>query len=89
MRNWGRIGSRGQERSYWFSTRKAALAAFEKITNAKRRRGYATELERAVMGPTGLDVDQKRLHAGHIVQRLAPPKPRHLNLTAASYIRDD
>jgi predicted DNA-binding WGR domain protein len=40
VRNWGRIGSRGQERSYWFSTRPAALAAFEKITAAKRRRGY-------------------------------------------------
>ena len=42
VRNWGRIGSKGQERSYWFSTRQAALAAFEKITAAKRRRGYDT-----------------------------------------------
>ena len=41
VRNWGRIGSRGQERSYWFSTRQAALAAFNKITAAKCRRGYA------------------------------------------------
>ena len=43
VRNWGRIGSRGQERSYWFSTRQAALAAFNKITAAKCRRGYATD----------------------------------------------
>jgi len=57
VRNWGRIGSRGQERSYWFSTRQAALAAFEKITSAKRRRGYATQLTDAVMTPIGLDVD--------------------------------
>lgn len=41
VRAWGRIGSRGQERSYWFASRQAALAAFEKITAAKRRRGYA------------------------------------------------
>ena len=41
VRNWGRIGSRGQERSYWFSTRQAALDAFSKITAAKCRRGYA------------------------------------------------
>jgi predicted DNA-binding WGR domain protein len=43
VRNWGRIGSRGQERSYWFSTRQAALSAFEKINVAKRRRGYTAE----------------------------------------------
>lgn len=41
VRHWGRIGSRGQERSYWFPTRQAALSAFEKITAAKRRRGYS------------------------------------------------
>ena len=52
VRNWGRIGSRGQEREYWFSTRQAALAAFEKITSAKRRRGYAAEPVRAVSEPT-------------------------------------
>lgn len=40
VRNWGRIGSRGQERSYWFSTRQAALAAFTRVTAAKTRRGY-------------------------------------------------
>ena len=40
VRNWGRIGSRGQERSYWFSTRQAALAAFNKLTATKCRRGY-------------------------------------------------
>lgn len=45
VRNWGRIGSRGQERSYWFSTRQAALAAFNKITAAKCRRGYAADEE--------------------------------------------
>lgn len=50
VRNWGRIGSRGQERSYWFSTKQAALAAFEKITAAKRRRGYAAEVERTAGG---------------------------------------
>ena len=45
VRNWGRIGSRGQERSYWFSTGQAALAAFNKITVAKCRRGYAPDEE--------------------------------------------
>lgn len=89
VRNWGRIGSRGQERSYWFSSRQAALAAFEKITKAKRRRGYAAELERAVIVPADLGVDQKRLHGSHIVQSLAPPKLRHLNRTAAQHIGDD
>jgi predicted DNA-binding WGR domain protein len=45
VRNWGRIGSRGQERSYWFSSKQAALAAFNKITAAKCRRGYAADVE--------------------------------------------
>ncbi len=45
VRNWGRIGSRGQEKSYWFSSRQAAIAAFNKITAAKCRRGYASDEE--------------------------------------------
>lgn len=73
VRNWGRIGSRGQERSYWFSTRQAALAAFEKITNAKRRRGYSSELERAVLAPAGLDM--RREPASGIPRRCDSASP--------------
>ena len=40
LRSWGRMGSRGQERSYWFSTKHAALAALDKVAKAERRRGY-------------------------------------------------
>ena len=41
VRRWGRIGSRGQSKSYWFADHQAALAAFGKIAALKRRRGYA------------------------------------------------
>jgi predicted DNA-binding WGR domain protein len=40
VRSWGRIGSRGQERSYWFSTKQAAPAALDKVEKIKRQRGY-------------------------------------------------
>jgi predicted DNA-binding WGR domain protein len=40
VRRWGRIGTRGQAKSYWFADHDAALAAFAKITALKRRRGY-------------------------------------------------
>ncbi len=69
VRNWGRIGSRGQERSYWFSTKQAALAAFEKITAAKRRRGYAAEVERTAGAPASRDRALKYPHGRRAVER--------------------
>ena len=69
VRNWGRIGSRGQERSYWFSNRRAALTAFEKITAAKRRRGYAAEAERAAIAPGARESAPKYPHRSHVVER--------------------
>jgi len=69
VRNWGRIGSRGQERSYWYSTRQAALAAFEKITAAKRRRGYAAEVERSARPPPAPDGVPSYPHRSHTVER--------------------
>ena len=68
---WGRIGSRGQERSYWFASRQAALAAFEKITAAKRRRGYAADTERAAGAPPARDWTLNDLHS-----RQAEERPR-------------
>ena len=87
VRNWGRIGSRGQERSYWFSSRIAALAAFEIITNAKRRRGYAAKLERGVLATSGLHGEQKRSQP-HL-QEHGGAESGHVNRTATSHIRDD
>ena len=55
VRNWGRIGSWGQERSYWFSTRQAALGAFNKITAAKCRGGYAADVECRIGTPAARD----------------------------------
>ncbi|WP_370652158.1 WGR domain-containing protein [Phenylobacterium sp.] len=69
VRAWGRIGSRGQERSYWFATRQAALAAFEKITAAKRRRGYAADAERTAVAPAGRDWTLKFPPGSHGVER--------------------
>lgn len=38
--NWGRIGTKGQEKVEVFGTEIEAGQALEKITAAKRRRGY-------------------------------------------------
>ena len=40
VRNWGRIGTDGQERVEVFATELEAGAALEAIARAKRRRGY-------------------------------------------------
>ena len=41
VRNWGRIGTRGQRKSYWFCDQATAGVALAKLVAAKRRRGYA------------------------------------------------
>jgi predicted DNA-binding WGR domain protein len=43
MREWGRIGSTGQERSIPFLTSSAAEAALDRQRRAKERRGYIIE----------------------------------------------
>jgi predicted DNA-binding WGR domain protein len=40
VRNWGRIGTRGQERVHFFENEKQALALFLDILREKRRKGY-------------------------------------------------
>lgn len=41
VRRWGRIGTRGQAKEYWFPDYHTALAALATVTAIKRRRGYA------------------------------------------------
>lgn len=41
VRNWGRIGTRGQAKVETFATADEAEAALRRIERAKRRRGYA------------------------------------------------
>jgi predicted DNA-binding WGR domain protein len=40
VRNWGRIGTRGQERLDFFDSEKQALLIFLEILRSKRRKGY-------------------------------------------------
>jgi His/Glu/Gln/Arg/opine family amino acid ABC transporter permease subunit len=40
VRNWGRIGTRGQERVEFFDTKMKALSLFLEILREKRRKGY-------------------------------------------------
>lgn len=40
VRNWGRIGTRGQERVELFGTEMQALSLFLEILREKQRRGY-------------------------------------------------
>jgi predicted DNA-binding WGR domain protein len=40
VRNWGRIGTRGQERIHFFENEKQALILFLDILREKRRKGY-------------------------------------------------
>jgi predicted DNA-binding WGR domain protein len=40
VREWGRIGSSGQERTDWFTRRDEAEAALAKLASQKARRGY-------------------------------------------------
>lgn len=46
VRNWGRIGTRGQERVELFDTEKQALSHFLEILRDKRRKGYRPVLRR-------------------------------------------
>lgn len=41
VRNWGRIGHRGQERQHWFADRREALQEQATWTRRKLRRGYS------------------------------------------------
>ena len=41
VRNWGRIGHRGQERQHWFQDRAAALKEQAAWARRKQRRGYS------------------------------------------------
>lgn len=40
IRNWGRIGARGQQRRHWFADHEAAEQARHLHANRKLRRGY-------------------------------------------------
>ena len=40
IREWGRVGSPGTVREYWYGDREAAEAEGEKLHREKRRRGY-------------------------------------------------
>jgi predicted DNA-binding WGR domain protein len=40
VRNWVRIGTRGQERVEFFDTEKQTLSLFLEILREKRRKGY-------------------------------------------------
>jgi predicted DNA-binding WGR domain protein len=40
VREWGRIGSAGTVRKIWFATEEEALAAEQKLCEAKRKKGY-------------------------------------------------
>jgi predicted DNA-binding WGR domain protein len=47
VRNWGRIGTRGQERVEFFDTEMQALSLFLEILREKRRKGYRPAPRRA------------------------------------------
>lgn len=40
VRNWGRMGTRGQERVHFFENEKQALTLFLDILREKRKKGY-------------------------------------------------
>lgn len=40
VRNWGRMGTRGQERVHFFENEKEALTLFLDILREKRKKGY-------------------------------------------------
>ena len=44
IRQWGRIGTRGQRMEEWFEDEAAAEAACDKLTKQKQRRGYQSVL---------------------------------------------
>lgn len=50
MREWGRIGSHGQERFISFSSENEAQTALDKQRRAKERRGYAARPNRTLPG---------------------------------------
>lgn len=41
VRNWGRIGTRGQQKIELFETEGDAVASLDRLLATKRRRGYA------------------------------------------------
>lgn len=47
VREWGRIGSAGQERTDWFADRADAEAALSRLARRKARRGYAPTIHAA------------------------------------------
>lgn len=40
MRHWGRIGTHGQSKEYWFATEESAAAMAGQILHQKEKRGY-------------------------------------------------
>ena len=40
VRNWGRVGANGTQRSDWFDTEDEAIQAFEVMKQQKEKRGY-------------------------------------------------
>jgi predicted DNA-binding WGR domain protein len=53
MREWGRIGSRGQVRVAPFPTPQDAQAALDRQRRMKERRGYELEVRGAKTGANG------------------------------------
>lgn len=43
IREWGRIGTRGQSKEEWFENEAAAQHAGDTLTKQKQRRGYASD----------------------------------------------
>ena len=43
LRHWGRIGTVGQSKEYWFSDAEAAAHEADAILRQKRRRGYVLQ----------------------------------------------
>ncbi|WP_082663659.1 WGR domain-containing protein [Sinorhizobium sp. Sb3] len=48
VRNWGRIGTRGQERADFFGNETQALSHFLEILRTKRRKGYRPTFSREI-----------------------------------------
>lgn len=49
LREWGRIGQRGQVRMDWFSDEVQAVAALVTLETSKRQRGYWVEPQQLAM----------------------------------------
>jgi len=44
VREWGRVGSPGTVRKEWFDSEEEAMVAGEKLSDAKRKKGYQSVL---------------------------------------------